>query len=158
MRPRPRPGPGRRAADPAAALGAILLGAVLLVAGCASAITADRVTQAVHGTFTRLVLDQQALLGHPGLGADWVSPRVDCRRHSAGAGDRGAGDDWECRVTWRSADGTEHGTVYEVAVRTNGCFTASGPPADVGPQLIGTAGGRRLTNPIYQFDGCFDPS
>lgn len=141
-----------------AAVAGVLV-ATVLTAGCAtSAIRADRVTGAVRGTFTRLVIDQQALLGHPGLGPDWVSPRVDCRRHSAGAGDRGAGDDWECQVSWRTADGSEHETVYEVMVRTNGCFTASGPPAEVGPQLIGASGGRRVTNPIYQFDGCFDPS
>lgn len=143
---------------PAARATALVAGAAL-AAGCgASGITADRVTGAVRTTFTRLVIDQQALLGHPGLGADWVSPRVDCRRRATGSDDRGAGDDWECRATWRSSDGVEHETVYEVAVRTNGCFTASGPPADVGAQLIGTSGGRRVTNPIYQFDGCFDPS
>jgi hypothetical protein len=145
---------GRRAA--------LLLAVAVCAGGCAgstgSSVTAAQVTGAFGGTFGNLYLRQQRLLGHPELTRDWVSSRADCLRHGGGAADRGAGDDWECRISWRAADGTEHETVYEVLVRTSGCFTASGPQADVGQQLLHTRDGRQLVNPIYQFDGCFDPS
>lgn len=45
-----------------------------------------------------------------------------------------------------------------MTVRTNGCFIATGPPQVVGRQVLHTSGGRDLVNPVYAFDGCFDPS
>jgi len=45
---------------------------------------------------------------------------------------------------------------YEIQVRTNGCFTATGPRLVVGPQTLNTPTGQRRVNPLYQFDGCLD--
>jgi hypothetical protein len=88
----------------------------------------------------------------------WLAAGLGCSSSAVTAPDRGSGDDWECRVSWHASDGAERETVYEVQVRTSGCYTATGPQSDVGPPLLNTADGGRAVNPIYQFDGCFDPA
>jgi hypothetical protein len=45
-----------------------------------------------------------------------------------------------------------------VPTRINGCYTADGDgPADLnGQQMIVAADGATVTNPLWEFDGCFD--
>jgi len=127
--------------------------------GCsASAVTAERVQSAVGATFANLYVHQQDLLGHSGLSTEWVSDRASCLRRGADPPDRGPGDDWECQLGWRAGDGSPQQATYEVQVRTNGCFTATGSQPVAGKQVLRTSRGRLRINPIYQFDGCFDPS
>ena len=142
-----------------AALGLLLAAALAGLSGCgASAIRADRVQAAVGRTFTNLYIYQQGLLDHPGLTVQWVAGQAGCLRRGASPPDRGAGDDWQCQLSWHAFDGSAQQALYDVQVRTNGCFTATGPPAVVGRQTLYTSGGRARVNPLYQFDGCFDPS
>jgi hypothetical protein len=43
---------------------------------------------------------------------------------------------------------------YSVVVRPNGCYTAEGPDAVVGPLHIRNAQRRTVINPLFAFDGC----
>jgi hypothetical protein len=46
---------------------------------------------------------------------------------------------------------------FEVTAHSNGCYTAGGPSKLVGFQMMTDRHGHQVTNPVYEFDGCFDP-
>ena len=46
---------------------------------------------------------------------------------------------------------------FELNVHSNDCYTASGPSKLTGFLTITDARGREVTNPVFEFDGCFDP-
>ncbi len=126
--------------------------------GCGTTdVTQARVQRAVGQSFGRLYVAQQALLGRPGLSAATVAALASCHR-GPGAAARGPGDDWTCDLLWRNASGQDAAASYEVAVRADGCYTATGAPAVIGPQQLERVGGALVRNPLASFDGCFDTS
>ena len=78
-----------------------------------------------------------------------------CKRESVLTGpSRGAADDWTCQMY---IDGPHVGRLavdYTLTIRPNGCYTAEGPPAVIGPLHIKGAGGGTAINPLFAFDGC----
>jgi hypothetical protein len=46
---------------------------------------------------------------------------------------------------------------FELNVHSNDCFTVSGPSKLIGFLTIADPRGREVTNPVFEFDGCFDP-
>jgi hypothetical protein len=138
-----------------AAVVAVLLG----TSGCGSSgVTKDRLNHAVAPTFANLYVLQQSLRGRK-VGAASLNSKADCARGDAQAADSGAGNDWMCTVTWFNTGPDIAVTAsYQVHVQTNGCYTADGDgPADLnGQQMLTAADGATVTNPLWQFDGCFD--
>jgi hypothetical protein len=138
---------------------AAILAGVLGVSGCGSSgITKDRLNHAVAPTFANLYVLQQSLRGRKGAAAT-LNSKADCARGDASTADSGAGNDWTCTVTWFNTGPNIAVTAqYQVHVQTNGCYTADGDgPADLnGQQLITAADGATVTNPLWEFDGCFD--
>ena len=45
---------------------------------------------------------------------------------------------------------------YDVTVRPDGCYTATGPETFLGQRLL--PGRNGTLNPLFEFDGCFDTS
>ncbi|AEH11024.1 MULTISPECIES: hypothetical protein [Protofrankia] len=137
---------------------AVAVGAVTALtaalAGCATDVTRPRVEASVGPVFTNLYVQQQALLGHPGLTPAAVKP--DCHRSTPGSHDRGAGSDWICQVGWTDEAGRAQNGKFELQVRSNGCYQAGGPTKIVGPIMIQTSTGKNVINPVFEFDGCFD--
>jgi hypothetical protein len=43
-----------------------------------------------------------------------------------------------------------------VSVRSNGCYKADAPPSFVGAQMMRTASGASVVNPLFSIYGCFD--
>ncbi|WP_322753234.1 hypothetical protein [Frankia sp. Cas3] len=135
------------------------------LAGCGSPdITRPRLEGSISPVFAHLYVQQQALLGHPGLTPAAVAAAATCHRGSpttpgtAGpaVADQGAGSDWACTVTWTDTTGTAQNGKYDVQARSNGCYMASGPAKLVGPLTIATATGTNVINPVFEFDGCFN--
>jgi hypothetical protein len=141
---------------------AALVVPLLVAGGAALALTtggdlsAARLQSSIAGTFANLFVDQQTLLGRPGLSAETVTATASCARRGSSSPDRGAGDDWTCVVQWHGVDALR-AAVYDVRLRTNGCYTATGPPTVVGPAMSTTTSGRLQPNPIHELDGCFTP-
>ena len=139
----------------------VIVAVVLGASGCGSSgITADRLNRAVAPTFANLYVLQQSLRGRK-VAAASLNSRADCGRGGPETADSGAGNDWLCTVTWFNTGPNIAVTAsYQVHVQTNGCYTADGDgPADLnGRQLITAADGATVTNPLWQFDGCFDTS
>ncbi len=137
------------AAGAAAALTAAL-------ASCAPDVTRPRVEASLGPVFANLYAQQQALLGHPGLTPAVVAPRASCDKGGPRVADEGAGSDWICMVRWADAAGKTQTGKFELQVRSNGCYQAGGPSKLVGPLTIQATTGTYVTNPVFEFDGCFD--
>jgi hypothetical protein len=129
---------------------------VALLSGCGADITHTRVERSLAPTFTHLYLQQQALLGHSGVTATTINPHAACHRLSPTAHNTGAGSDWVCQLTWTDATYRVQKGKFELTVHPGGCYEAGGPTKIVGPVDIRAAGGRTVTNPVYEFDACFD--
>ena len=131
-------------------LGIVVVGACL--AGCGGpAVTSTRLQDAVGVSFSRLYVLQQRELGHTVAEPDRTAL---CARNGT-TSTTGAGS-WTCTVHFPYPDGHVEPLTFDVEAQPAGCYTASGPPAAVGPQRIQTATGQTVTNPLFAFDGCFD--
>ncbi|WP_239341017.1 hypothetical protein [Frankia sp. CiP3] len=137
------------AAGAAAALAAVL-------GGCATDVTRPRVEGSLGSVFANLYVQQQALLGHPGLTPAAVATKASCQRSTPGTQDKGAGSDWACQVRWTDGAGKNQDGKFELQVRSNGCYQAGGPAKIVGPGTIHSTTGKDVINPVFEFDGCFD--
>jgi len=129
----------------------------LLVVGVAldrTWITSERVEGSVSSNFANLAVVQQGLTGQT-VDASSFKVFPFCKRESVIAGpSTGAGDDWSCQIF---VTGPKIGRIqvdYSVTIRPNGCYTAEGQPALIGPLHLRTADGGTVLNPLYAFDGC----
>ncbi len=138
-----------------------LLAAVgaLLLSGCGSTdVTRPRLEAALTPTFTNLFVHQQTdLLGHPGVTAASVAAHSTCDKGGPKVADRGPGADWICMVAYHDETGKAQEGKFELQARSNSCYTASGPSKLVGLVTITDTHGRDVPNPVFEFDGCFDP-
>jgi len=67
----------------------------------------------------------------------------------------GAGENWVCVEAFERPDGVAALADYDVSVRTDGCFVATGPTQLVGPAQMQAVDGRTIVNPLAEFDACF---
>ena len=142
--------------------------AAVVLAGCGtSTITSSSLDATVGPTFQKLYALQQQEKGTAGSDRrpDGVAQCVRgpvatnvsaASTASAAPSYTGAGDDWSCVVNFPYPDGHIEPIVYDLAVQATGCFVASGPSSVVGPQTFADAGGRTVTNPLFEFDSCLD--
>ena len=137
--------------------------AVVVLLGVASnwgptAITQARLEHSIVEDFRNLTVLQQKYLGRRELAGKELRILPSCRRHGVATPRRGPGDNWVCVLNVFTPTGGQVTIDYDVTVQTNGCYTAEGPPAFIGPLTIRDRQGRRRVNPLFRFDGCFDVS
>jgi hypothetical protein len=143
---------------------AILLavsGAVLAGSNGGSSVTRARLERALPIAFANLYADQAKLLGHQDVTPASLQARAMCDKGGAVEADLGPGSNWNCLVTWTDPDvpmPPEGYGKFEVQVHSNGCYTAGGPSRLLGFQTITDTKGDEVNNPVYEFDGCFDPN
>lgn len=145
-----------------AALAVVLAvsGAVLAGTGGGSSVTRARLERSLPTEFANLYADQARLLGHKGVTPASLNARAMCDKGGAVEADIGPGSNWNCLVSWSDPNvpmPPEGYGKFEVDVHSNGCYTAGGPSKLVGFQTITDTKGREVANPVYEFDGCFDP-
>jgi ABC-2 type transport system permease protein len=136
----------------------LALGLVALLAAAGGwgppTITQTRLERSIARNFRNLTVLQQEELGRHGLAAGDLRVLPGCRRQGVATPTRGPGDNWVCILNVFTPAQT---TIdYDVTVQANGCYSADGPPAFIGPLTIRDRRGRRLLNPLFRFDGCFD--
>ncbi len=138
-----------------------LVGLVVLLAGChPGGVTPRRLEQAIAPTFANLVEVQESRMGLAPVRASALRASATCHKVGAAA-DAGGGGSWKCTVVWFAPGHKEPlFDVYDLGVTTDGCFTATadGAEAHVGGPKVSTPGGTSVTNLLYVFDGCFDPT
>ncbi len=146
-------------------LRAVVAGAALIlllaIAGSwgPASVTSARLEASIAPAFDALTVRQQKELGRTvPAGAD-LKLHTRCRRRS-GAG-KGPGDDWSCAlIAVASQSGAEPISltpiVYELSVKSEGCYKAQSPPSLVGTQMMSDAAGHSVVNPLFTIYGCFD--
>jgi hypothetical protein len=135
-------------------------GAVLAGTGGGSSVTQPRLERSLPVTFANLYADQAKLLGHTGVTPASLHAKAMCDKGGAVEDNVGPGSNWNCLVSWTDPNvpmPPEGYGKFEVSVHSNGCYTAGGPSKLVGFQTLTDTSGRDVTNPVYEFDGCFDP-
>jgi hypothetical protein len=139
--------------------------AVMLVAGSLSAcggsvVTRPRLERSLAQTFSNEYVKQADLLGHQGVTVSSLHANAFCDKGGPNVPDRGPGADWNCYMHWNDpnvplSDGTGK---FEMNVHSNACYTAGGPSKLTGLLTITDTHGETVDNPVFEFDGCFDPS
>lgn len=134
----------------------------LSIAGCGvGPTTVANLQRDVAAVFGNSYVVQQRLLGRT-VSAVEVAAVASCSRPGRAGGTGGPGD-WSCVLQWRpAAVGNSflpplRTAAFEVSVRPDGCWSASGPPALVGAAVLVDASGRTVVNPAAAFDGCLVP-
>jgi len=142
-------------------LGAAAIGvaSVLLLAGCGSTdVTKARLENAVAPTFANLYVQQAEILGHTGVTVATAAASASCDRGGPNVADKGPGADWICIIHFTDDTHIAQDGKFEVQVKSNSCYTAGGPSKLVGLATITNTYGRDVPNPVFEFDGCFDPN
>ncbi len=135
--------------------------AAVSLAGCgSSAVTRPRLERDLPRVFSNLYVQQAAILGHRGITVASLHARAMCDKHGPKVPDRGPGGDWTCLMSWTDPNVTlpDGWGKFELNVHSNACYTATGPTKLVGFLTISDRQGRDVTNPVFEFDGCFDPN
>jgi hypothetical protein len=133
--------------------GALVL-AMIAAFGCGpSPITPGRIEASIQTTFANLVELQVSRLGLPPMEAPDFAVTAICRKQPA-ADNIGAGE-WACTLVWQGPDRRTLRDTYDLAVTTNGCYTASSAGENLGGPMLRTSDGRQIKNLLYAFEGCF---
>jgi ABC-2 type transport system permease protein len=155
-------GPGERRRRRALRVLVIAVALVVFLAVASNwgptAITQARLERSIVRDFRNLTVLQQKYLGRRELAGKELRILPSCRRPGLSTPRRGPGDNWVCVLNVFTPTGGQVTIDYDVTVQTNGCYTAEGPPAFIGPLTIRDRQGRRRVNPLFRFDGCFDVS
>ncbi len=138
--------------------------ALIVVLGAATSLGPVAVTQArleasISSAFNDLTVLQQKELGRSVPKGAKLKLHTICARHAGKS--QGPGDDWTCTLTVITPlPGFEPflatPVIYDVSVKSDGCYKADAPPSFVGQQLMSVARGRSVVNPLYVIYGCFD--
>jgi hypothetical protein len=126
-----------------------------------STVTRARLERSLPVVFSNLYVDQARLLGHPALTPESLNARAMCDKHGPDVADVGPGGDWICLMSWTDPKNPmppEGYGKFELNVHSNDCYTAAGPTKLTGFLTLTDTHGREVTNPVFEFDGCFDPS
>jgi hypothetical protein len=144
----------------AAVAAVVALGAVAVAAGGGSSVTRPRLERALPATFANLYVQQADLLGKQGITPESMKATAMCDKGGPRGADVGPGGDWVCLMSWHDPSvpmPTEGYGKFELNVHSNDCFTASGPSKLTGFMTLTDQHGREVPNPLFEFDGCFDP-
>jgi ABC-2 type transport system permease protein len=143
------------------ALGAAAVIVLLAAAGNwgATAVTKGRLEASMGPAFSRLTRLQQEELGQSIPQGAELTSTTNCQRR-AGAS-KGPGDDWSCtfnvfapQTGYNPLKVTQ--VVYDLSVKSNGCYKAQASPAFVGRQMMADEHGHSVVNPLFTIYGCFD--
>lgn len=137
------------------------IGAVAVATGNGSTVTKARLERALPVVFAHQYAEQARLLGHSGVTVESLHPVAMCDKHGPDVADVGPGSDWICLMGWSDPNvpmPPEGYGKFELNVHSNDCFTAGGPSKLVGFQTMTDKRGAQINNPLFEFDGCFDPN
>jgi len=137
-------------------------GAVLAVGGGGqSTVTRARLERSLPEVFANNYVRMTHLLGRHDVTPASLHAQAMCDKHGPDVADIGPGGDWTCLMSWTDPQvpmPPEGYGKFEVNVHANDCYTAGGPSKLVGFLTITDQRGNDVDNPVFEFDGCFDPS
>jgi hypothetical protein len=134
------------------------LATLATLAGCGGAdVTKARLEAAVAPTFANLYVQQATILGHTNVSVTSTAAQAACDRGGPKVADVGPGADWICVIHFTDDTGAPQDGKFELQVKSNSCYTAGGPSKLVGLVTITDTHGNDVANPVFEFDGCFNP-
>ena len=145
-------------------LALVAIGVAAVIAGAVgggSSVTRARLERSLPTAFANQYVQQAAALGHTGITPESLQAKAMCEKGGPEVPDVGPGSNWICLVGWTDPNvpmPPEGYGKFELTVHSNDCYTAGGPSKLVGFQTINDTRGRTVNNPVYEFDGCFDPN
>ena len=135
------------------------LASIALLSSCGTTdITRARVENALTPTFANLYVQQAAILGHAGITIASTTASATCDRGGPKVADKGPGADWICMIHFTDETHTAQNGKFELQIKANSCYAATGPSRLLGPVMITDTHGNDVPNPVFEFDGCFDPN
>jgi hypothetical protein len=140
-----------------AALGVV----VLALSACGGhTVTRPRLERSLERSFANNYTKQAALLGHQGVSPRSLHPHAFCDKGGPQVADQGPGADWNCYMSFtdRNVPLTDGTAKFEMNVHSNGCYTAGGSTKVFGQLTLTDTRGQIVDNPVFEFDGCFDPT
>jgi hypothetical protein len=146
-----------RLVRPAVAALVVLLVALALILVGKPDVTRTRVEASLSPAFSNLYVQQQELLGHPGVDPTSMRTLSSCDRGGPHVPDTGAGPDWICLVDFVDVTGAPQEGKFELQVHADSCYTAGAPAKLLGSFTVTTPAGVEVPNPVNAFDVCFDP-
>jgi hypothetical protein len=138
---------GRRSGLP------VIASAVALACG-SSPITPERIEASLATTFANLVQVQVSALRLPAMAASEFGVAARCRKVTPGSA-AGSGD-WICTLDWQGPNQQALRDTYDLAVATDGCYTATVEGSSLGGPTLKRTDGGDVKNLLYKFEGCFD--
>ncbi|MCW2751934.1 MAG: hypothetical protein JWR83_3044 [Aeromicrobium sp.] len=129
--------------------------------GGGSTVTRARLERSLPIVFSNLYVQQTRILGRDNVTAASLHPKAMCDKHGPDVADVGPGGDWICLMSWNDPEvrmPPEGYGKFELNVHSNDCYTAAGPTKLTGFLTITDTKGKDVTNPVFEFDGCFDPN
>src|SRR5262245_13804794 len=137
----------------------LVLAAGAIASTSKSSVTRARLERDLPRTFSRLYVQQAELLGHKDVTVASLDAKAQCDKGGPKVADRGPGADWICYMSWKdkNVDETLMPGKFEVSAHSNNCYTAGGPSKLVGLLTITDKNGEDVQNPVFEFDGCFNP-
>ena len=60
-------------------------------------------------------------------------------------------------IQYRDEKGAPQDGKFEVQAKSDSCYVASGPSKLIGLVTVTDTHGQDVPNPVFEFDGCFDP-
>jgi hypothetical protein len=138
------------------ALAAVAIGT--LTAFGSPDVTRARLEQAIAPTFTSLYIQRAAILGETGITPASIGATAHCDRGGPKVADVGPGADWICMITFTDDHGKKQTGKFEVQARTDSTYVAGGPSKLIGLAMLTARTGNDVPNPVFEFDGAFDPN
>jgi hypothetical protein len=126
--------------------------------GCGSPdVTKTRLEHAIAPTFANLYVQRATILGQPGVTVAGIAASAACDRGPKVPA-VGPGPNWVCVITFHDDKGQVQSGKFEVHAKADATYVAGGPSKLVGSATITDKAGKDVPNPVFEFDGAFDPN
>ncbi len=139
----------------------VAFGSAVAAGGHGSSVTRARLERSLPVTFANLYVEQARILGRDDLTPESLHAEAMCDKHGPDVADVGPGGDWVCLIGWTDPKmplPPEGYGKFELNVHSNDCYTVTGPSKIIGFLTITDPRGLEVINPVFEFDGCFDPN
>lgn len=126
-----------------------------------STVTRARLERSLPVVFANLYTSQAQILGRPGITPASLHAKAACDKGGTTSADVGPGATWVCLMSWSDPNvpmPSEGYGKFELNVHSNDCYSAAGQTKLTGFLTITDGNGNEVKNPVFEFDGCFDPN
>jgi hypothetical protein len=142
----------------AAAVVAVAAIAAVTVGRGGPDVTKARLETAIAPTFANLYVQRAAILGESGVSVTTIAATAGCDRGGSNVPDVGPGPNWICMIKFIDDQGKPQEGKFEVQAHADATYVAGAPSKLVGTAtLTDKATGRDVPNPVFEFDGAYDP-